>query len=203
VPQTTNYQKHISANPAQRFLIENFYKELIRILKPLKPDKVLDVGCGEGFTLIKLKQAKIGMTHEGIDNSDAALKLSKRLNPSLNIKKGNIYNLPYKDNAFDLLICTEVLEHLENPRKALSELSRVTGKNMLLSVPNEPFFIIANLLRGKHLRTLGNHPEHINHWTSKGFRKFLSENGLRVSVIRHPFPWTLVLVKKNKTKKAL
>lgn len=168
----------------------------MKTLKPLKPKNILDVGCGEGFTLIKLKHAKIGQNFEGVDNSDDALKIGKKLNPKLNIKKGDIYKLPYEDNSFDLLICTEVLEHLKDPQKAVNELRRVSSKYVIFSVPNEPFFILANFLRGKYLKTLGNHPEHINHWTSNGFKKMLRKNKFKVSSSKFPFPWTLVLVRK-------
>ena len=75
-------------------------------------------------------------------------------------------------------------------------MKRVTKKYILLSVPNEPFFILANFLRGKYLKSFGNHPEHINHWTFLGFEKMLKKNGLTVVKSRHPFAWSLVLVKK-------
>ena len=151
MPETSNYQKHISRNPLQKFLIENFYKSLVCLAKPVRPVTVMDVGCGEGFTLIKLKQAKIGRTFEGIDHSDDALKLGKKLYHKLNIKKGDIYHLPYKDNTFDMLVCTEVLEHLTFPEKAVKELARVAKKYIVISVPNEPLFILSNFLRGKYL----------------------------------------------------
>ena len=196
MPETSNYQKHISRNPLQKLLIDNFYRELVRMTKSVKPQGILDVGCGEGFTLIKLKQAKIGQTYEGIDYSSDALKLGKKLYPKLNIKKGDIYHLPYKNNALDMIICTEVLEHLEYPEKALREIMRVAKKHMVISVPNEPFFILSNLLRGKYLKTFGNHPEHINHWTSQAFKKFLRKNKLKISSTKYPFPWTVVLARK-------
>ena len=147
--QTTNYLKHANKNPIQRFLIENFYRQLINILKPIKPIRILDVGCGEGETIVKLKQTRIGKTLEGVDKSEDALHIGRKIYPGINVESGDIYKLPYKDDSFDLLICTEVLEHLKNPRKALAELRRVSSKYVLLSVPNEPFFIMANLLRGK------------------------------------------------------
>ena len=196
MPETSNYQKHISRNPLQRFLIENFYKSLVSLAKSVRPVTILDVGCGEGFSLVNLRRNKIGKIYEGVDYSHDAIRLGKKLYPKLNIKLGNIYELPYKNNAFDLIICTEVLEHLEKPHKALSEIKRVAKKNIILSVPNEPFFILANLLRGKHLGTFGNHPEHINHWTPQGFKTFLKKNKLKISSTKYPFPWTLILARK-------
>lgn len=193
---TTNYLKHASQNPIQQFLIENFYRSLRGLASSIKPNRILDVGCGEGTTIVKLKQAKIGKILEGIDNSEDALRIGKSLYQGINIKSGDIYKLPYKDSSFDLLICTEVLEHLKNPRKALAELRRVSSKYVLLSVPNEPFFLLANLLRGKYLRTLGNHPEHVSHWTNPNFKIFLRRNGFRIVASRSPFPWTLILARK-------
>jgi len=196
MPETTNYQKHTNKNPIQQFLIKNYYRELIQIAKLTKPNKILDVGCGEGETIVKLKQSKIGKTLEGIDNSQDALKIGRKIYPGINIKDGDIYKLPYKDNSFDLVICTEVLEHLDNPKKALAELRRISSKYILLSVPNEPFFIMANFLRGKYIKRFGNHPEHINHWTNPGFKMFLRRNGLKLASARAPFAWTMVLAKK-------
>ncbi len=193
---TTNYLKHTSQNPIQRALIGNFNKTLVNLIKPLKPLKILDVGCGEGFILVNFARNKVGKIYEGVDNSKTAIKLGKKMYPNLDIKVGDIYNLPYKDNSFDLLICTEVLEHLKDPDKALAELRRVTKKYIAISVPNEPFFILANLFRGKYLTHLGNHPEHINHWTNPGFKRYLRKNGLKISGSRAPFAWTLVLARK-------
>jgi ubiquinone/menaquinone biosynthesis C-methylase UbiE len=195
MPETTNYKKHQNQNPIQKALIDNFYKKLFNMLKPLKIKTILDVGCGEGFTLKKLKEKGIGENNEGIDYSKDAVEIGNRIYPHLKIKQGDVYNLNYKDDAFDLSICTEVLEHLNNPTKAVKEIMRVTSKYIVFSVPNEPFFIMANFLRGKYLKNFGNHPEHINHWTAKGFEKFLTSQGLKVVKSKHPFAWSLVLVR--------
>lgn len=192
---TTNYLKHQNTNPIQKLLIDNFYHKFFELLKPLRASSILDVGSGEGFTLRKLEEKGIGEKLEGVDYSDDAIELAKKVYPTLTIKKGDIYNLPYKDDSFDVLLCTEVLEHLKDPEKAIKELRRVSKKHIIFSVPNEPFFIIANLLRGKYLRRLGNHPEHINHWNYRGFEKFLKKNGLQIQKSRHPFAWTMVLAR--------
>lgn len=196
MPETSNYKKHFAKNPLQRLLINNFYKKLFEIIKPIKTNSILDAGCGEGFTIINLRRNKIGKRYEGVDYSKDAIELGKKMYPEINIKLGNIYNLPYGDNSFDLIVCTEVLEHLKNPQDALKELKRVSNKYLVFSVPNEPFFILANFLRGNYLKTFGNQPEHINHWTNASFKKFLRKNGFKISACRAPFPWTLILARK-------
>lgn len=197
MPETTNYKKHKNPNPVQQILINNFYRELFKILKPYKSNSILDVGCGEGFTLKKLEEKRIGKNNEGIDFSEDAIRLGNEIYPQLKLAIGDVYDLKFKDNSFDVAVCTEVLEHLEDPVKAVSEIKRVTKKYIVFSVPNEPFFIMANFLRGKYLKNFGNHPEHINHWTARGFESFLKKQGLSIVKSRHPFAWTLVLAKKS------
>ena len=193
----TNYVKHTSKNPLQKFLIENFYRTLIAMARPLSPKTVLDAGCGEGFSLNKLMLNKIGIKIEGVEQSKEAIELGKKLFPKAKIKLGDIYNLPYKTNSFDLVVSTEVLEHMEDPQKALLEIIRVSKKYIILSVPNEPFFMLSNFLRGKNLLRLGNDPGHINHWTVFSFKNLLKKNGVKIRTVKLPFPWTIVLAEKQ------
>jgi len=193
---TTNYIKHTSKNPLQVFLIENFYKTGFSLIKNIKLKRILDVGCGEGVSLAKLESLQIGEYLEGIDFSDDALKIGRKTYPHLKLRKGSIYNLPYKDKSFDLIVCTEVFEHLDEPEKGLESLFRVTKKYCLISVPNEPIFRIANFLRGKYLSRFGSSEGHINHWSTGSFVKFLRQR-FNIVAIKRPFPWTMVLVEKK------
>ncbi len=193
---TDNFRKHTTKSKAQRFLIDRFLHTVTKTLRPLQPDSILDVGAGEGFTLATLKQRHIGKKLEGLEYLESAIALGKKYNPSIHLRQGTIYSLPYKDNAFDVVLCTEVLEHLEEPQKALKELVRVSKKYLILSVPNEPFFIMANFLRGKNLSRWGNDIEHINHWTFFGFKNFVGKYAKIISV-QYPFPWTLILAEKR------
>ena len=59
--------------------------------------------------------------------------------PSISIKQGDIYALPYNDNSFDLVICSEVLEHLEHPEKALTEVIRVSKNTVSYLYPMNHF----------------------------------------------------------------
>ncbi len=192
----TNYQKHMSSDPSRKFFVKRFNQTLVKTLKDLSVDSILDAGCGEGFTLNKFFEEGIGKNLEGVDFSRDAIELGKKHFPFLKLKEGDIYDLPYKKDTFDAVICTEVLEHLENPKKAIAEVLRASKKYVIFSVPNEPFFMGGRLLRGLNIRQFGNHPEHINHWTFFSFPDFLKQNGVKVKMIKLPFPWILVVGEK-------
>jgi 2-polyprenyl-3-methyl-5-hydroxy-6-metoxy-1,4-benzoquinol methylase len=189
----TNLVKHTSKNPLQKLLINNFYSILLSEIKELEIESILDAGCGEGFTMDKLEKNGIGKQIEGVEYSKEAISYGKKLFPNLVIKQASIYDLPYKDNSFDIVLCTEVLEHLEEPIKALKEISRVSKKYLILSVPNEPFFRLSNFLRGKNLRRLGNDEGHINHWNVWSLKKLLTQNKIYVEKTSLPFPWIMML----------
>lgn len=129
LPTTSNYRKHITKNPLKKVFIENYHNNLINLISPLNPQRILDAGCGEGFILKKLYENKIGKTLEGVDNFLEAITIGKKLHPYLSLKKGSIYSLRYTTNQFDIVLCTEVLEHLDDPKKALKGIERVS-KNM-------------------------------------------------------------------------
>jgi ubiquinone/menaquinone biosynthesis C-methylase UbiE len=108
---------------------------------------------------------------------------------------GDIRRLPFADESFELVLCLEVLEHLLEPMPALEELRRVSGCRCLISVPNEPFFMLSNFLRGKNVRAWGNDPEHLHRWSAG---EFLSMVGgcFEVERIYYPFPWVLAGCRK-------
>lgn len=194
--KTTNLEKHTTQNPISKFFLNNFKQLLLERVKEIHPESILDVGAGEGFTLEMFRKNNVADKLEGIEYMDDALQLAKKLHPKIKIKKGDIYDLPYKANSFDLVICSEVLEHLEDPKKALIELKRVAKKFLILSVPNEPLFTIQRIVRGKNMLKLGAHPEHIQHWTSGSFEKFVSKI-CSVKDVQTPLPWILVIAQKK------
>jgi hypothetical protein len=93
------------------------------------------------------------------------------------------------------VLCLEVLEHLTEPLRALEELRRVSGGLCLISVPNEPFFMMSNFLRGKNVRAWGNDPEHLHRWRAGEFLRLLGVH-FRVESVAYPFPWVLALCRK-------
>lgn len=190
---TTNYKKHYSSNPLQSWLLDRFYQTLTGLTHTLKIESVLDAGCAEGFGLNNIRKNRSVKRLAGLDRSVESIALGKKLHPFIKFTKGDIYQMKYQTNQFDLVICTEVLEHLTNPERALKELIRVSKKYYLLAVPNEPWFRLANLLRGKNISRWGNDIEHIQHWSKKQFIDLISQAGLKIMMVKTPFPWTMVL----------
>ncbi|MEO8373503.1 MAG: methyltransferase type 11, partial [Candidatus Solibacter sp.] len=64
-------------------------------------------------------------------------------------------------------------------------------------VPYEPWFRVGNVLRGKHLSALGNHPEHVQHWNLRTFHAFLSSLAAEVRIIE-AFPWIIACCRPNR-----
>lgn len=193
---TDNYRKHTSKNPLQKFLINNFLNTVLKEARKVKPRSILDVGCGEGFILENLRKNNIGKELVGIDFSESAIQIGKKMHPNLDLKPGTIYHIPFKDKSFDLVICSEVLEHLNHPEKAMEELERVTRNNCIISVPHEPWFMLANFLRGKNISRWGNDIEHVQHWSKKGINQITGKY-FKVALLKNPFPWTLLVAKKK------
>jgi SAM-dependent methyltransferase len=106
------------------------------------------------------------------------------------------HHLPFPDNSFDLVLCLEVLEHLPDSGVGLRELLRVARDCVVVSVPHEPFFRAANFLRGKHLRALGNDPEHLQTYSGRAFRR-LAVAQAQVVWHGYSFPWQIALVRKS------
>jgi 2-polyprenyl-3-methyl-5-hydroxy-6-metoxy-1,4-benzoquinol methylase len=118
-------------------------------------------------------------------------------NLQLDVIKGDIYYLPFTLNRFDLILCLEVLEHLTFPEKVMEEVSIHFNGYCIFSVPNEPLFRLTRLLLFKqNIRKLGNHPEHINHWSRNKFSRLIRKYFI-IDQIVTPFPWTIVLCHKK------
>lgn len=187
--ETTNFEKFQTGNPVVRRLIDRFYENVAEMVGPLSPESVLDAGCGEGETLDRLAGI-LPSSPVGIDLNPESVEFAGRRLPEAKISTGDILDLPFADGEFDLVLCLEVLEHLPDPAAGLAELARVSGGDIVVSVPHEPWFRLGSLARGKYLKTWGNHPEHVNHWNPKSLARFLAGQ-TEVVEVRASTPWVI------------
>jgi 2-polyprenyl-3-methyl-5-hydroxy-6-metoxy-1,4-benzoquinol methylase len=129
-----NVRLYSHPNPAIRYTES---KRVSIILKALGSEgRVADIGCGEGYILSKINSPEI----VGVDISDTALEMASKIT-NAKLVRANAESLPFSDSYFDAALCSEILEHTQNPRKVVLELSRIVkpGGKIIISVPNEPF----------------------------------------------------------------
>jgi SAM-dependent methyltransferase len=188
--------KYRARNPLQRQLIRRFVERFHGLFVAANPvERVLEIGIGEGFLSGYLSEHFPDKKFVGVDLEPEKLRALGRLFPAIETHAGSAYDLGVVAGSgpFDLVICAEVLEHLDDPERALDQIAGLRPRRALLTVPHEPWFQLSNLLRGKNLSRLGNDEEHVNHWTPRSFRRLL-EPRFEVLHATSSYPWLLALV---------
>lgn len=103
-------------------------KDLFRYLN-LKPGvKILDVGCGLGYCMERVKNMDMNARLFGIDNDHGAIVFAKdrlRSENGAGFVNTDAYRLPFKDNVFDIVMNSNMLEHVADDQKVMSEMIRV------------------------------------------------------------------------------
>ena len=157
-----------------------FIKNILKTLKEFNAKSILDIGCGTGYITKKIKNS-LDVEIVGCDiNTDRLSIASKTFGKELVI--ADITKLPFKDSGFDAVIALDLIEHLSDINTAIGEIKRVLKNYVIITVPNEPFFRLANFLRGKNIRTFGNISDHVHHFNKHSLEKVLSKHFSKVQV---------------------
>jgi len=186
------------------------FELIMSLIKKMKPENILDNGCGGGLFTRSL--AKDGFSVVGFDLSLGLLLKIKSSLPAvtpeqgekLSLIAGNSQRLSFKNNSFSLCLCSEVLEHIPDCEKTIEELSRVLEEDgkAIITVPNlhcydsleGRFKIISKILEVINFgrRLLGKeeiyrygYNTHLHKYTPFQWRKILEKNGLKVT-FEHP-----------------
>lgn len=189
------YDKYGSRNPIVKWMMGGFESALSELVDKASPKAIHEVGCGEGYWVLRWTEQ--GITARGCDFSTHVIELAREnaagrgLSPSL-FEARSIYDLEAGRDSADLVVCCEVLEHLEHPEAGLQALQRVVGRNLIVSVPKEPLWCALNLARGKYIADWGNTPGHIQHWSKSSFIRMVSKY-FEVVEVKSPLPWTMLL----------
>tara|TARA_Y100001958_G_C21113707_1_gene459884 strand:- start:183 stop:833 length:651 start_codon:yes stop_codon:yes gene_type:complete len=198
------YNKYASNNFIEKFIINNYFKNLLDICKKNSITNFIDLGCGEGKWLYEF--SKKGFDCVGIDHSDEVIKLAKKNLGEINIDifKCSLYENNFHEKINSIILKTgiknifflEVLEHLTDPSKILSNLKKVKFERMIITVPNEPLWRFLNCCRLKYLKDFGNTPGHINHFSNNKIKNLLREN-FTIIDIKLPLPFLMYLIKND------
>ncbi len=197
------------AKYSKTFIMEKFQSSLNILmhlaLQEVTVQTVTDIGCGYGMNLSQLARNHPELSFTGIDLVEELIKIATQ-------KYYNVPNLLFINKNFlyyecssspDLGICLETLEHIEDGtlQDFVEKLFEVSRKALILSVPREPVWCLANIMRFKYWLHLGNTPSHLQHWTKKNFESFILDVakqkwGGSPSMISHsPLNlWTMLLL---------
>ncbi|MEQ8959284.1 MAG: class I SAM-dependent methyltransferase [Coleofasciculus sp. C2-GNP5-27] len=119
----------------RRYAHRQIHAQFLPYLQP--GQRVLDAGCGEG--VLSCLAAQQGVDVVGIDishpNIEAACRLAKMWNVTVEFLQADAEHLPFPDNNFDVVLSSHVLEHLPNLHQGLRELYRVTRNLALIAMP--------------------------------------------------------------------
>jgi len=185
------YDKYGTRNPVARALMAGFLGAVTDLYARVSPSSVLEVGCGEGRLAAHLVKSAARPSRFVACDVDLGA-VDPRIDPLIEFRVASAYELPFADASFDLVVCCEVLEHLQEPERGLAEVARVARDAVLLSTPREPLWRLLNLARGRYWGALGNTPGHVQHFGRRALEHLASDR-LRVVECRTPLPWTVLL----------
>jgi 2-polyprenyl-3-methyl-5-hydroxy-6-metoxy-1,4-benzoquinol methylase len=170
-----------SSNPAQRYRFQLIHDELERENQGNKNLCIVDLGCGNG-DLISYSKENGTFEWIGIEPSLSGSIISKQKNPDIEIIQSDITQDKRSDYVLaraDVVVCTEVIEHLDDSSEMILALSSKikTGTMLLLTVPGGP--------RSKFDIHIG----HRKHFTKRRLLNILEENGFEyVKIKQAGFP---------------
>jgi ubiquinone/menaquinone biosynthesis C-methylase UbiE len=179
---------------------ERLHSELVA---RLPVDSLLDAGCGDGRYLRALDQ-QLPERIAGVDLSERILETAHAAIPRAELRQGNLEALPFDDASFDLVLCTQVIEHVLDAAAGIDELVRVltAGGRVVISTDNERNIVTrvlnaprTGVVRALRLRgTRGRIESPATPYTRESFRALLEGAGLMVSrleTFRFQLMWPL------------
>ncbi len=196
-PAGNHFDKYGSRNPIVRAMMNGFLGSFDRLVDQAAAPEVLEIGCGEGE--LSIRMARKGMSVRACDIAAEAVAESRErvadAGVEVDLWTQRIEEMSESRGA-PLVVCCEVLEHLDDPQAGLDTLAELADPWLLCSVPREPIWRVLNMARGRYLRDFGNTPGHVNHWSQRGFKAFVSRR-FDVVTCETPFPWTMLLCRRR------
>jgi len=185
----TNIQKDVTGIKRLEFII--------RFVSKFKKANIIDIGCGTGSITIPI--GSLGYDITGIDVDKKSIEIAKKRNVFEKVKFFTKKIQEVKEK-YDIALSTQVLEHLENPLEMMKEISRITRKYAVITVPNGygPSEITGRLIAkirktGPKSRTRTNNGmftanydnPHIQKFRIKNIKEMAEKAGFKVIIIKH------------------
>lgn len=168
-------------------------------------EKILEVGCGNGYYLNLLNKLGFNLTLTGIDNDVLALQDARKIirDNKVKFKLVDANKLPFGNNFFDKVVISEVIEHVEDQQKVLSEIYRVLkpGGIMVLTTCNidypflwDPVNWILQHLLGTHIKSgfwAGIWNQHLRLYKISNLNSIIKKSKFKVEISEFLTRWCL------------
>jgi ubiquinone/menaquinone biosynthesis C-methylase UbiE len=182
-----------SKNPLVRFVHNKRLSVMVNLVPKGAGLRILDAGCGEGQLVERIHQRSPEHQYEGLDITPVALESAQKRCPYAKFSAGDMCAMPYADASFDVVLCSEVLEHIHEYQKAISECERILkpGGLFIASFPHEVLYIFCRFLLGRRPIKI---PDHVNAFTPRTFRQQTQLSCIKQKQVPFPLPFFLSLV---------
>jgi ubiquinone/menaquinone biosynthesis C-methylase UbiE len=173
-------------NPKNQFAADLEAQLLLRLLRPVRGERVLDIGCGTGRHLLMFLEMGLDIT--GVDASSYMLDIAReKLGHRAELHGGLAEDLPFEDNSFDIATLITTLEFVDDAQRTLQEACRVAKNRIFLGVLNRYAIKgIERKLRGMFSESIYNRARFFSVWQVKRHvRQILGKTPLRWGTVLH------------------
>lgn len=177
-----DYDQNRYSSGKQKKIDEYAKAVVLDLVGDVEHKTVLDCGCGTGRFADLFVQR--GATVVGMDISENMTKIAKKKTPLAEFIIGDVFNMPFKEKEFDLLVCSQLLTHLHQYKEPLLEMKRVINQNgtIIIDIRNILWpFRPLQILKQKIIRN----SEYDPHFTQvRNIKKICNEIGLEIEEFR-------------------
>jgi len=196
-------QQYAEAGPLPDPRIDRKFARICALVREQLPcEGFLDAGCGDGRYLAALA-AELPARRAGVDISERILETARR-RVTADFRQGNLEAIPFADGEFDLVLCSQAIEHVLDADTAVGELARVLRPNgtLIISTDNARNYVTKTInaprtaaVRALRLRgARGRIESPATAYTHRSFRALLERGGFtveRVETFRFHLMWPL------------
>ena len=191
---------YVSLNPFVRFVHQNRIESIAKELPQKSGLKILDAGCGEGHLLETCFKKYSGNQYYGIDITEIALEKARKRCSLSQFKRANLSSIGFESEFFDVVMCTEVIEHVIDYQVVLNELKRALKKGgfFLITFPNEFLWTVSRfVLRRDPVKV----PDHVNSFNPSQMKSHVNLEMIKQIQLPFNLPFFMSLGSLMKFKK--
>ncbi len=145
--------------------------------------KVLDIGCSSGVLTAEIAKVLPPKSQVvGLDSYQKAITFARSKYPDLTFTTADAHKLPFNNKTFDLVICTETLEHLVDPQKALLEIKRVLKRDGRAIISMDSGSLLFKIIWHFWTKTRGKvwQNAHLHEFSAALLESLIKNNGFKI-----------------------